>query len=107
MRGMVTRDWIGVALGAIGAFGAVLLVFSPRVQDTTGRYRAPYCGAATLSAGARVPGGDAAAEAAATGWLSDLRYVGRYPGPTLTLGAHRVAVEVAHVRPYYSIVTTC
>ncbi len=35
------------------------------------------------------------------GWLSDLRYIQRHLGPTLALGARRVAVELAHVRPYY------
>jgi hypothetical protein len=38
-----------------------------------------------------------------SGWLSDLRYVARHPGPTLALGARRVAMEMAHVRPYYRV----
>jgi hypothetical protein len=105
VRGVVTRDWIGIALGVIGAVGAVLLVFSPRVQDT-----AAQLPGTTLRSG-RVIYQEPAfrmemprdVTPRGAGWLSDLRYVRRHPGPTLTLGARRIAVELAHVRPFYSV----
>ena len=102
-RGIVTRDRLGVALGVIGALGALLLVFSPRVQERAGALP-----------GATLRGGRVIYQHPAfrmemprdetrrgTGWLSDLRYIQRHLGPTLALGARRVAVELAHVRPYY------
>jgi hypothetical protein len=105
VRGVVTRDWIGVALGVIGAVGVVLLVFSPRVQGT----------AAQLPGNTLRSGGVIYQEPAfrlemprdetpgSAGWLADLRYVRRHPGPTLALGARRIVVELAHVRPFYSV----
>ena len=105
VRGVVTRDWIGIALGVIGAVGAVLLVVSPRVQDT-----AAQLPGTTLRSG-RVIYQEPAFRMEmpreemprSTGWLADLRYVRRHPGPTLTLGARRIAVELAHVRPFYRV----
>ena len=105
VRGALARDWIGVALGVIGVVGTVLLVFSPRVQDTAGKIPG-----STLRSG-RVIYEDSAfrvempadVTSGGAGWLADLGYVGRHPGATLALGARRVAVELAHVRPYYRI----
>jgi hypothetical protein len=104
-RGVVTRDWIGVALCVIGVVGAVLLLFSPRVQHTAGRLPG-----STLRSGAviyshpafrlKMPKDELPRVA---GWRGDLHYVGRHPGLTLALGARRVAVELAHVRPYYRV----
>lgn len=103
LRGAVTRDWTGMALGMVVAVVVVWVVFSPRVQDTAGKLPGH-----TLRSGrviylhpafrmempkAETPGGG--------GWGNDLRYIARHPGATLALGARRVAVEVAHVRPYY------
>jgi hypothetical protein len=103
MRGIVTRDRLGVALGVIGVVGAMLLVFSPRVQDTAGALPG-----ATLRSGRviyqhpafrmEMPQDETPRGA---GWRSDLRYIQRHLGPALALGARRVAVELAHVRPYY------
>jgi hypothetical protein len=103
LRGVVTRDWTGVALGTVVAVVVVWVVFSPRVQDTAGKlpgqtlrsgrviYRHPAFRMEMPKA--ETPGGGR--------WVDDLRYVARHPGATLALGARRVAVEVAHVRPYY------
>jgi hypothetical protein len=105
VRGALARDWIGVALGVIGIVGTVLLVFSPSVHDTAGKLpgytlrsgRVIYQQSAfQVEMPADVTSGGA-------GWLADLGYVGRHPGSTLALGARRVAVELAHVRPYYRI----
>jgi hypothetical protein len=105
VRGALARDWIGVALGVIGIIGTVLLVFSPSIHDTAGKIpgstlrsgRVVYEGSAfRVEMPADVTSGGA-------GWLADLGYVGRHPGATLALGARRVAVELAHVRPYYRI----
>jgi hypothetical protein len=104
-RGVVTRDWIGVALGGIGAVGALLLAFSPHVQDAAGQHPGAkmWSGQVLYQHPAfrmempsdEIPRGE--------GWRPDLRYVQRHPGPTLALGVRRVAVELAHVRPYYSV----
>ena len=103
-RGVVTRDRIGVALGVLGILVVGLLVLAPRVQQTAaGRlpgstlrggwviYESPAYRMQMPSDDRRVRGD----------WRSDLRYAQRHPGLTLALGARRVAVELAHVRPYY------
>jgi hypothetical protein len=103
MRGVVTRDWIGVAIGAIGALLTLLVLFSPRVQDTAGQVPG-Y----TLRAGRVIYKHSAFRMAmprdesrGGAGWLADLGYIRSHPGPTLALGLRRVGVELAHVRPYY------
>jgi hypothetical protein len=102
-RGIVGRDWIGVALGVLLAVGTAAVVFSPRLQNTVGELPGQ-----TLRSGRvifrqsafrmQMPKGESPG---GHGWIADLRYIARHPGLTLELGARRVAVEVAHVRPYY------
>lgn len=105
LRGARRRDWLGVGLGVVGLLAAASLVLSPRVQGTIGRvpgytlrsgrviHQHPAF-RVDMPADPTPPGG---------GWLADLGYVWRHPGPVLRLGARRVAVELAHVRPYYRL----
>jgi hypothetical protein len=102
-RGVVKRDWTGFALGMLLAVVTASVVFSPRVQNTAGELPGQ-----TLRSGRvifrhsafrmQMPEGESPG---GRGWIADLHYVARHPGLTLELGARRVVVEVAHVRPYY------
>jgi len=104
-RGVVARDRLGVALGVVLIAGVTFVLASPRVHDTVGAVPgyALRSGRVIYRHSAfqvemppdATPGG--------AGWLADLAYVGRHPVATLELGARRVAVELAHVRPYYSV----
>jgi hypothetical protein len=103
VRGAIARNWAGVNLGGIAVAAVLLVALSPRVHNTMG----PIPG--SLLRGGRVIYGESAfrremprdATAARRGWLADLGYVARHPGASFALGARRVAVELAHVRPYY------
>jgi hypothetical protein len=103
VRGVVARKWAGVGLGCVIVAAVLLLAFSPRVHKTM----SPIPG--SLLRSGRVIYGESVfrremprdATLPRTGWLGPLRYVVRYPGASLDLGARRVAVELAHVRPYY------
>jgi hypothetical protein len=103
VRGTITRSWVGVILGSLAVVGMLLLVFSPRVHNTMGSIPG------SLLRSGRVLYGESAfrrempadATPARRGWLADLGYVARHPGASLALGARRVAVEFAHIRPYY------
>jgi 4-amino-4-deoxy-L-arabinose transferase-like glycosyltransferase len=104
IRGIVTRDRVGLALGILGILGMTLLFVSPLVTSTIGRI--PSEGLRRGRVVYQYPGYRMAMPAddqPRSGWLSDLRYVARHPGPTLALGARRVAMEMAHVRPYYRV----
>jgi hypothetical protein len=105
VRGAVTPNRVGVAVGAVTVAAVLLLAFSPWVHDRMGRIpgRLLRDGRVIYEESVfqrQMPSDPVPARA---GWLADLGYVARHPGASLALGARRVVVELAHVRPYYGL----
>jgi hypothetical protein len=103
VRGVIARNWTGVGLGAIVITGLLLLVFSPRVHHTMGAVPGSFLRSGRVLYEESVFRREMPPDPAPgrRGWRADLGYVARHPGATFALGARRVAVELAHVRPYY------
>lgn len=105
VRGALRGDRVAVALGAAGLVAAAVLALSPRVHDAVGR--APGYLLRTGQVVYRHPAFRVEMPPEPTparrGWPADLGYVARHPAASLGLAARRVALEVAHVRPYYSL----
>jgi len=105
VRGLLRRQWAATALAAAGLVAAAAWLFSPRIHDTVGSVPGQFLRTGQVlyrhpAFRMDMPPDPTPGQ---TGWLADLRYVARHPGASLTLAARRVALELAHVRPYYSL----